>query len=116
MVTRSPSSPRTAGILCLLTMLAVSACAAEHPKGQADLLAFLHDGATTKEEVKSKLGYASIWLNGSLWTYRLGQGTDGLYLSPHWKYWTDTRYSLVLEFGPDGILRRHGLVNVERPP
>jgi hypothetical protein len=50
----------------------------------------------------------------------MGEATEGFYLSPKKedlsskkRGWSDTRYSSVLEFDPNELLRRHTLVNFE---
>jgi hypothetical protein len=105
--------------VCMLVGLALGSC---HPEGHKDLLAFLQDGSTTNNDVETRLGPASIWGEGSIWTYRIGKASDEFYLFPKksdWledRYWWDARFSLVLEFDPNGVLRRHALINVETRP
>jgi hypothetical protein len=98
-----------------LLAFTLSACAS-HPPARKDLLVFLQDGSTTKDEVKTRIGSALTWAGGDLWTYRIGEAADGLYLSPKKTDWTDARYSLVLEFDYNGVLRRHALINIEKQP
>ncbi len=57
--------------VCMLAGLGVSSCA--HPEGHKDLLAFLQDGTTTKNEVETRIGPASVWGDGHIWTYRIGE-------------------------------------------
>ena len=85
-------------------------------RGDKDLLAFLQDGTTTKNEVETRIGPASVWGDGHIRTYRIGEATEGLYLSANKSRWSDARYSLVLEFDPNAVLRRHALINIETPP
>ena len=100
--------------VCMLAGLGVSSCA--HSEGHKDLLAFLQDGTTTKNEVETRIGPASVWGDGHIWTYRIGEATEGLYLSANKSCWSDARYSLVLEFDPNAVLRRHALINIETRP
>jgi hypothetical protein len=62
------------------------------------------------------LGPHRFWGGGSIWTYRLGEETEGYYLPAKKTDWSDARYSLVLEFGPNGVVRRHALINIETRP
>jgi hypothetical protein len=101
-------------LLCILVGLALGSCA--HPEGHKDLLAFLQDGATTKDEVHMRMGPASVWGGGRIWTYRVGEATEGFYLSEKKSGWLDARYSLVLDFDTDGILRRHAIIDVDARP
>ena len=98
-------------LVCMLAGLALGSCV--HPEGHKDLLAFLQDSTTTKKAVETRIGPASIWGEGRIWTYRVGEATDGFYLSEKKSGWSDARYSLVLEFDPNGVLRRHALINIE---
>ena len=66
-------------LVCILAGLALGSCV--HPDGHKDLLAFLQDGTTTKKEVETRIGPASIWREGRIWTYRVGEATEGFYLS-----------------------------------
>ena len=98
----------------MIAGLGVSSCA--HPEGHKDLLAFLQDGTTTKNDVETRIGPASVWGGGGIWTYRVGEATEGFFLSEKKSGWLDARYSLVLEFSRNDVLRRHALVNVETLP
>jgi hypothetical protein len=84
-------------------------------EGHKDLLAFLRDGTTTKDEVQTRLGPASVWGDGRIWTYRVGEKTEGFYLSLQKHDWSHARHSLVLEFDANGVLHRHALIDVETP-
>jgi hypothetical protein len=101
-------------VVCMLAGLALGSCV--HPEGHKDLLGFLQDGTTTKKEVETRIGPASAWGEDRIWTYRVGEVTEGFYLSEKKSDWSDARYSLVLEFDPNGVLRRHALINVETRP
>jgi hypothetical protein len=95
-------------------------------EGRKDLLSFLQDGTTTKEEVQTRFhdlaelsGDTSptIWGNDRIWTYRVGKGTEGFYIFPRNDDWSGSvRYSLVLEFDPNGVLHRHALIDVKSQP
>lgn len=60
-------------VVCMLARLALGCCA--HPEGHKDLLAFLWDGTTTKNEIETRIGSASVWGDGYIWTYRVGEAT-----------------------------------------
>jgi hypothetical protein len=97
--------------ICMLVALTLGSCV----EGHKDLLSFLQDGTTTKNEVETRLGPASVWGNGRIYTYRVGEKAEGFYLSPTKEEWL-ARYSLVLAFGPNGVLRRHALIDVTPQP
>jgi hypothetical protein len=129
-----------AGTIVLVVLLMVG-CATVPPRGKADLLAFLHDGTTSKEDVLVSLGEPSgVFDSGKILTYRLGKDEGGYVLlapapaasidipSPSsgqgvpatecsfvWRFvWFNI--SLVLVFDQEGIVRRHSLVDVMRVP
>lgn len=79
------------------------------------LLQFLEDGRTTKEAVLLRLGQPSATLESEKYvTYRLGQDKhDGYFLIERAPMgWFGVKYNLVLVFDPQGVLRRHSLVEV----
>jgi hypothetical protein len=83
-------------------LFVLTACA-NHPVGQRSLLTFLQDRVTTKDEVRAGIGTPLTWSGGRLWTYRIGEDSDGFYLSPQKSDWSVARCSLVREFDRDGI-------------
>lgn len=105
-----------------LLALTLAGCATAPPlKGRADLLDFLVDGKTTREEVVLKLGQPSGKFEcGNILTYRLGfePENNGYFVVERetnptgWPTWTLARYSLVLVFDEAGVLRKHSLVEV----
>jgi hypothetical protein len=108
---------------CLVAgILLLAGCATTPPlKGRADLLDFLADGKTTREEAVLKLGQPSgMFERENIITYRLGfePKNDGYYVVEReaqrdgWPTWTRARYSLVLVFDEAGVLRKHSLVEV----
>jgi hypothetical protein len=113
-------------LLVLTLALTLAGCATTQIKGRADLLDFLADGKTTKEEVLLKLGQPSGKFEGEkIFTYRLGFDTHsrGYYVvqrapamgpEPTWAAWINTKYSLVLVFGEQNVLRKYSLVEVAR--
>lgn len=109
-------------IAAALLILSLLGCATSPPlKGCPDLLDFLADGETTREEVVLKLGQPSgKFERENILTYRLGfePKNKGYFLVERetqptgWPTWVRARYSLVLVFDEAGVLRRHSLVEV----
>ena len=110
--------------------LLVAACAT--PKVQplpaeramrSDLLSFIQDGITTRERVLLNLGTPSAQFeNGRILTYQVRFHKSGaLHLvgprrsaeNPLLTNWEPGILSLVLVFGPDGLLEKHSLVGAE---
>jgi hypothetical protein len=133
---RTPSS-RGANAFCLIRGLAMvlafgllaTGCAT--PKVQpadpqliftSDLLSFLQDGVTTREEVVLKLGLPSAQIEGErILLYQLRTDEDGKWhlVAPRWnaptglRAWSEGTMSLVLVFGENGVLRKHSLVTAQ---
>jgi hypothetical protein len=113
--------------LCMFVGLWLSCCNA----GRQDLpLSFLHNGTTTKDEVRTRIDNSAgwfvkiddeysylptVWGDGSIWTYRVDKETEGFSVSPFKNRW-QARYSLVLEFDRNGVLRRHAFIDVFEKP
>ena len=105
----------------LVSMMTLAGCVTGPPRGRADLLNFLTDNETTKEGVILQLGQPSGRFESErILTYRLGfeSKNKGYYvverLSGTEPFWANTKYSLVLVFDGQNILRRHSLVEVIR--
>jgi hypothetical protein len=115
-----------AKILLVLTLaLALVGCATTSTplKGRADLLNFLIDGRTTREEAIITLGQPSGTFGAEeILTYRLGfePQNSGYYVVEReattngWPTWMAAKFSLVLVFDDAGILRKHSLVKVNQ--
>jgi hypothetical protein len=113
---------RSYPFICMLVALTLGSCV----EGHKDLLSFLQDGTTTKGEVETRFrnladlrgdNSPTVWGNGRIWTYRVGKGTEGFYIYPGNDEWSGSdHYSLVREFGPNGVLRRHALIDVKPQP
>ena len=82
-------------------------------------LAFIRDGATTREALLLKLGTPSgQFERDRILTYLLRVDKDGKWhlIAPQintttgLREWRPETYSLVLVFGADGVLRKHSLV------
>lgn len=113
-------------LCCLLaTALAGLACATPHlqvedPASLMDgPLAFLADGTTTRADVILKLGEPSArFEEDRILTYALTADKEGRWrVAPPpalpgtpFKDWPSGTGSLVLVFGPDGVLQRHSFV------
>lgn len=114
---------RVASIVALaICVSSLVGCATAPPlKGRADLLDFLADGKTTREEAALKLGQPSgKFERENIFTYRLGfePKNKGYYVVERevqpagWPAWMRAKYSLVLVFDEAGVLRKHSLVEV----
>lgn len=89
---------------------------------KSDLLDFVQDGVTTREEVVLKLGIPSAQIEGEkILMYQLKADKDGKWhlVAPRWsatsglRTWSDGTMSLVLVFGENGVLRKHSLVTAQ---
>lgn len=102
-----------------LTVLAVGGCAepALIPGAKADLLAFLKEGHTRREEAILTLGQPSATFEKErILTYRVGHDDkQGYYIiSPReLQPWANVRYSLVLVFDEKAVLSAYRLVPVQ---
>jgi len=105
-----------------LMALVLTSCVSAPPKGQANLLCFLTDGQTTRQDVIVTLGQPSARFEKErILTYRLGYDpkNHGYYMVERepptesgWSTWWHAKYSLVLVFDDTGVLRKHSLVEV----
>jgi hypothetical protein len=93
----------------------LGACAST-PMGQPDLLAFIEDGRTTREQAFLALGEPSAtYEDGRILAFRLGQDKAGYFLVEKAPGFTGVKYSLVMSFDDAGLLRRHSLVAIKAP-
>lgn len=99
------------GVLVGLMMVS---CASQTQQGDTALLEFITDGGTTRSEVLLRLGQpAASFESERVFTYRIGgNGDNGYFLRDAPGTWYETNYSLVLLFGPTGVLESHALVPV----
>jgi hypothetical protein len=99
----------------LIGCLGIAGCAAA-PKGRKDLIDFLDDGVTRREEVLAKLGAPSARFEDSrILAYRLASDDGGYLLAATSGSWVDTEFNLMLIFDRDGVLQRHSLVRIHAP-
>ena len=102
-------------LAALIAVLSTGCVATRQPAADPRLLDFLQDGQTSKEAVLLKLGQPSALLEGGrILTFRLGhEKKRGYFLREAGVTdWLSLRYSLVLVFDDQQVLRRHALVEV----
>lgn len=106
-----------AGRGAIFILLAILTACASYPPGDPQLLTFLQDGVTTREDVYMKLAEPSaVWEGGRVMTYQLDRNNqDYVPMRRREAAWT-AKYSLVLVFDEQGILRRHSLVRMKDDP
>lgn len=90
---------------------------------RSDLMSFIHDGVTTRQEVLLKLGAPSAQFEQQrILTYQIRVDKDGTahliwprrsHEHPVFTYWNAGMYSIVLVFGSDGVLEKHSLVGAQ---
>lgn len=91
------------------------ACATA-PIGRKDLLDFLNDGVTLRDDVRLNLGEPSAEYEGSrVLAYRLRKTDTGYVLVGRRDAWYGVQYNLMLVFDGDGVLRRHSMVEIRSP-
>ena len=115
---------KTKFFLAFLAAFALAGCATPPPlKGSPDLLNFLSDGKTAREEVIITLGQPSGRFEAEkILTYRLGYEPQNKGYAVvereatgcGWPTWMAAKFSLVLVFDDAGILRKHSLVKVNQ--
>lgn len=92
-------------------------CTTTIPGASPNLLAFLHPGETTRQEVVLKLGQPSgTFEQDRILTYRLGEdGQQGYFIVTPKSLmpWSQVRHSLVLVFDARGVLEKQSLVPVQ---
>jgi hypothetical protein len=99
----------------MLMCLGLVACAVA-PKGRKELLDFLADGMTRREEVLAKLGPPSARFEDSrILAYRLASDDGGYLLATSSGSWAGTDFNLMLVFDRDDVLQRHSLIQIRVP-
>lgn len=106
-------------IVGMLLALTLAGCATTPPvRGAPDLLNFLADGKTTKEQAITTLGQPSGQFDhGRILTYRLSKFHAVVpreTTESGWPIWRTGRLSLVLVFDDADVLDRHSLVKVNK--
>ena len=103
-------------VLVLMGWLMIG-CTTTIPGASPNLLAFLHPGETTRQEVVLKLGQPSgTFEQDRILTYRLGEdGQQGYFIVTPKSLmpWSQVRHSLVLVFDARGVLEKQSLVPVQ---
>jgi hypothetical protein len=105
----------TALVASFLAALLLCGCAsAEKSTAGPDVLSFLQDGHTSREEIISHLGSPSRAIQKERFLfYRVGHDSGGYFVGElNHRRWADVRYSLVLVFDDAGVLKEHSIVSV----
>ena len=105
------------GFLLAASSLALLAggCAST-PTGRPDLLSFIEDGRTTREQTYLQLGEPSaIYEDGRILAFRLGQDDGGYFLVDKRPGFYGVSYSLILAFNESGLLKQHSVVAIKAP-
>jgi outer membrane protein assembly factor BamE (lipoprotein component of BamABCDE complex) len=113
----------------LVLIIMISSCATPHIQPadtqlllNSEILGFIQDGITTREEVVLKLGIPSAQFEGEkILTYQLRADQAGKWhlVTPRinaatgLREWREETCSLVLVFDGDGVLRKHSLVEAK---
>lgn len=99
----------------LFLAVLLGACATT-PLGRSDLLGFIRDGQTTREETYLHLGEPTAFYEGGrIMSFRLGEDGGGYFLLAKSPGFSGVRSSLILVFDESGVLKRHALVQVKAP-
>ncbi len=100
----------------LLLLLALIGCG--EGIGRADLLDFLVDNSTRKQDAVLRLGAPSnSFEQQRILTWRIARADHGYAVqTDNSRLFVNADFSLVLVFGPDGILQRHALVPLKFRP
>jgi hypothetical protein len=107
---------RKSSLRAFVPALVLLAGCASTPVGRGDLLDFITDGRTRREELLHKFGEPSAsYENARIVAYRLRRDEGGYVLSRWRENWAGVHYSMVLVFDSDGLLQRHALVTVNPP-
>ena len=108
--------PILAAIAAFSFLLSACATNVNIPGEDPQLLEFLRDGATTRDEVLLKLGQPSATFETErVLTYRIrGEARQGYVVGiPLQGSWQGVTHSLVLIFDANGVLQKHSLVSVQ---
>ena len=118
---RTPAGPALLVVLVALVAFWLSGCETTKPNAvpgaSRDLLAFLDVGLTTSDDVLQRLGRPSgSFERGAILTYRIGEAQPDVFFVVKARLgerWSVSRYSLVLMFDAEGVLKKKNLVRVK---
>jgi hypothetical protein len=109
------TAPLSFCLLVAITLL-ISGCASTGKSpGNPQLISFLQDGQTSRQEILARLGCPTLTMEDeSILFFRLGEDRGGGYFIRELdkERWAGVRYSLVLILDDAGVLKEHSLVNV----
>lgn len=106
---------RRAAIVLLLLAGLIAGCASV-PLGKPDLLGFIRDGKTTREQTYLGLGEPTgSYEAGRILSFRLGKDEGGYFVVGKASGFAGVKTSLIMVFDEQGVLRRHALVQVKAP-
>jgi hypothetical protein len=98
-----------------LHVVLVTACMPS-PIGRADLLSFIEDGKTTREQAYLILGEPTATFEGErILCFRLGRDEGGDFVIGKDSGFRSVRTSLIMAFDEHGVLMKHSLVQVKAP-
>jgi hypothetical protein len=95
----------------------VAACATPAPIGRADLLEFLKEGRTSRDEIYLMLGPpAREFERGRIVSWHLARDELGYALiDSSARGWHGVRYELIVVFDADNVVQRHSTVEIRAP-
>ena len=103
-------------IAVLLFLGALLTGCATIPQGRTDLLSFIEDGKTTREETYLKLGEPTgLYEEGKIMSYRLDKDEGGYFLVEKSIGFRGVKTNLIMVFDEQGMLKKHSLVQVKKP-
>lgn len=103
-------------VLTIVLGLLVAACETAPRIGRVDLLDFIQDGRTTREQTYLQLGEpAGSYENGRVLAYRLGKDAGGSFIVAKALGFKGATTNLMLVFDERGVLSRHSLVQIKAP-
>lgn len=86
------------------------------PRGRTDLLDFIQDGQTTREETYLHLGEPTgLYEAGKIMSFRLDQDEGGYFLVERSTGFSGVKTNLIMVFDERGVLKKHALVQVKKP-
>ena len=102
-------------IVFLLFLGALLAGCATTPQGRKDLLSFIEDGRTTREETYLKLGEPTgLYEGGRIMSFRLDKDEGGYFLVEKSIGFGGVKTNLIMVFDEQGVLKKHSLVQVKK--